>query len=91
MLTGSDWTTIAELPKGSASGLGLPGGSATPAAGSGSSSSNLLGNITLGTPVSGAWGNGTLIETNLLSVLLVDDGRVFLGPVTPELLERAAS
>jgi outer membrane lipoprotein-sorting protein len=87
--TGADWTTVAELPAGSAPGLGAVG--ATPAAGaSGSLTSGALGSIRLGTPVSGTWGKGTLIETNLVSVLALEDGRVFVGAVTPELLEQRA-
>jgi hypothetical protein len=43
------------------------------------------------TPVSGSYGSGHLIETSLLTVLLLDDGRVFAGAVTPAVLEQAAS
>lgn len=37
-------------------------------------------------PVSGAFGSGRLLSTALLSVLLTDDGRAFVGAVTPEAL-----
>ncbi|WP_155340232.1 LolA family protein [Acrocarpospora corrugata] len=41
-------------------------------------------------PVSGAWGNGRLIRTKLVSALLTDDGRLIAGAVTPEVLYEAA-
>jgi hypothetical protein len=43
------------------------------------------------TPVSGAYGSGRLLRTALVSVLLLDDGRVFVGAVTPATLEQAAT
>ncbi|GAA4628591.1 outer membrane lipoprotein carrier protein LolA [Actinoallomurus vinaceus] len=43
------------------------------------------------TPVSGSWGSGKLLRTKLVSVLLTDDGRVYVGAVTPDLLEQAAA
>jgi hypothetical protein len=38
------------------------------------------------TPVHGAWGSGWLLRTTLISVLITDDGRVLIGPVTPSVL-----
>jgi hypothetical protein len=43
------------------------------------------------TPVSGAYGSGRLLRTALVSVLMLDDGRVFVGAVTPTLLEQVAA
>ena len=43
------------------------------------------------TPVSGACGTGQLLKTKLVSVLLLDDGRLLVGAVTPALLEQAAA
>jgi outer membrane lipoprotein-sorting protein len=43
------------------------------------------------TPVTGAFGSGQLLRTPLLSVLLLDDGRAFVGAVEPALLEQAAA
>jgi outer membrane lipoprotein-sorting protein len=43
------------------------------------------------TPVSGSWGSGRLVRTKLVSALLTDDGRVYVGAVTPDLLEQAAA
>lgn len=42
-------------------------------------------------PVSGAYGSGRMLRTSLLSVLVLDDGRVFVGSVTPATLEQAAT
>jgi hypothetical protein len=86
---GHGWTTVV-----SASGLpalaadGLPQG----AGGSTSQSTAALGALVrAATPVSGTYGSGRIIETSLLTVLLLDDGRVFAGAVTPAVLEQAAS
>jgi outer membrane lipoprotein-sorting protein len=43
------------------------------------------------TPVSGAWGSGRLLQTPLINVLLLNDGRIVAGAVTPAALEAAAS
>ncbi|HEY8472116.1 MAG TPA: sigma-E factor regulatory protein RseB domain-containing protein [Natronosporangium sp.] len=40
--------------------------------------------------VSGDWGSGHTISTALLSALITDDGRVLVGPVTPERLVEVA-
>ncbi|TDE28376.1 DUF2092 domain-containing protein [Nonomuraea mesophila] len=42
------------------------------------------------TPVSGPWGSGKLIKTKLVTALLTDDGRMLVGPVTPEEITKAA-
>jgi outer membrane lipoprotein-sorting protein len=73
-------------------------GSTSPGAGSGSSQlisggvngylSTLLGS---GKTVTGAFGSGKLYTTNVLTVLITDDGRVFLGPVTAGVLEADAA
>ncbi|MBE7189661.1 hypothetical protein [Jatrophihabitans endophyticus] len=43
------------------------------------------------TRVSGAWGSGRLLQTSLVSVLLLHDGRVFAGAVDPSELYAAAA
>ena len=43
------------------------------------------------TPVSGSYGTGQVLRTALLSVLLLDDGRMFVGAVAPTVLEQAAA
>ena len=40
--------------------------------------------------VSGPYSSGRLLETDLVSALLLDDGRLLLGAVTPDVLEQAA-
>jgi outer membrane lipoprotein-sorting protein len=42
-------------------------------------------------PVSGSFGSGRLLKTNLLSVLLLDNGKAFVGAVSPAMLEQAAA
>ena len=42
-------------------------------------------------PVQGAFGRGRLLRTPLVSALLTDDGRLYLGAVTPEALTAAAA
>ena len=85
---GHGWTTVVE-----ASGLpslvdGLPQGSGG-SSGSSTTALNLL--LKASTPVSGTYGSGRIIETSLLTVMLLDDGRVLAGAVTPAVLEQAAS
>jgi outer membrane lipoprotein-sorting protein len=41
--------------------------------------------------VSGSWGSGHLLSGSLFSALVTDDGRVFIGLVTPEALYQAAA
>jgi outer membrane lipoprotein-sorting protein len=43
------------------------------------------------TPVHGDWGSGRVLRTKLFSVLLTDDGRVYAGAVTPDVLTQAAA
>jgi hypothetical protein len=42
------------------------------------------------TPVSGAWGSGRLLRTSLVSVLITNSGRMFVGAVQPSVLYAAA-
>jgi outer membrane lipoprotein-sorting protein len=44
-----------------------------------------------GTSVSGKFGSGKVYTTNIISVLITNDGRVFLGAVTPKVLEADAA
>jgi outer membrane lipoprotein-sorting protein len=50
--------------------------------------STLLGS---GKTVSGAFGTGKVYTTSVLTVLITDDGRIFLGPVTASVLEADAA
>ena len=40
---------------------------------------------------SGAFGSGRLLQTSLINVLLLNDGRVAVGAVTPSALEAAVA
>ncbi|MEU0093340.1 hypothetical protein [Kribbella sp. NPDC006257] len=41
--------------------------------------------------VSGSWGSGKILTTKMVSALITDDGRVFVGLVTPDTLQSAAT
>jgi len=41
--------------------------------------------------VQGSWGSGKILTTKMVSVLIADDGRVFVGLVSPDTLEAAAA
>jgi hypothetical protein len=43
------------------------------------------------TDVSGAFGSGRLVQGNLINVLLVEDGRIAVGAVSPRALEAAVA
>ena len=85
---GSGWLTVLDAPS---AGLTAPGGG--PASGkitagdSGAVLNALLGSAT---QVSGSWGTGRLLQTSLVSVLITDSGRVFVGAVQPSVLYAAA-
>jgi outer membrane lipoprotein-sorting protein len=51
---------------------------------------SMLGFLELLPSLSGDWGSGHAISTELFSVLVTDDGRVLIGAVTPERLAEAA-
>lgn len=59
-------------------------GTALPKAAAGGTEARLL--KSLGKPVAG----GRLVTSRLLNALVTDDGRVFVGAVTPQVLEQAA-
>ncbi len=73
-ITGSDWGQIATF----AADHG-------PATGSAQHQLNQLS-----TPVTGSFGTARLVQTNLLNALILPDGRVLAGFVTPSALESAA-
>jgi hypothetical protein len=58
---------------------------------SGGVSSYLSSFLNGGTAVSGKFGSGRVYQTDIVSVLVTDDGRVFLGAVTPKVLEADAN
>jgi hypothetical protein len=91
--TGSGWLTVFELPASALrslshaqpqqSGQGLQGASSA----EGQAAFGALLND--GTPVHGAWGSGSLIKTSLLSVLIANNGEVYIGAVVPSVLYAA--
>jgi outer membrane lipoprotein-sorting protein len=88
--TGSGWLTVLDLPS---AGLTAPSGSASAPGNGGSGDSAAVLNALLGsaTHVSGSWGSGRLLQTSLVSVLITDSGRMFVGAVQPSVLYAAAS
>ena len=81
---GSGWTSVAVI-RGAA-------GPPDAAGATGESTNAQLGALVQAAePVSGSYGSGRLLRTALVSALLLDDGRVLVGAVTPEVLEAAAS
>lgn len=77
-VVGSGWTQVGIL-------TGLP---STGSSGNGGS----LGSVREALPkVSGSWGSGRLLESDLLCAILTDDGRLVFGAVDPERLYEAAA
>jgi len=87
---GSGWLAVLEL---SSSGL-IPGqapGQAPAKGAPGESAAALNALIGSATTEHGAWGTGRLLRTSLISVLITDSGRTFVGAVQPSVLYAAAS
>jgi outer membrane lipoprotein-sorting protein len=83
---GKGWTSVVEL-----SAVNVPAGGRSGDE-RGSSLSEQLGALRAAmTPVSGAFGSGHVLRTKLVSVLLLDDGRAYVGAVAPQVLEQAAT
>jgi outer membrane lipoprotein-sorting protein len=83
---GKGWTAVVEL-----SGVSLPAGGGREHE-HGSAAAEQLSALTRAmTPVSGAFGSGHLLRTKLVTVLLLDDGRAFVGAVSPKFLEQVAA
>jgi outer membrane lipoprotein-sorting protein len=74
-VVGTGWTAVAVFPGESLGDL---------AGGSGLMIKSLQ-------VVSGSYGSGRLLQTRLLSVLSLDDGRLLVGAVPPSVLEEAAA
>jgi outer membrane lipoprotein-sorting protein len=105
-IIGKDWTSVAVLPAadvlpggalsrtaGAGSAAGVAGQAARSASGGGGaiSSSAMLGALLLAAhPVHGAWGSGKLLHTSLVS-MLITNGHVLIGAVTPQVLYAAAA
>lgn len=84
---GKGWTAVVEL-----SGVSTPFGANGSRDRSASPASEQLSALRSAmTPVHGAYGSGQVLRTKLVSVLLLDDGRMFVGAVKPAILEQAAA
>jgi outer membrane lipoprotein-sorting protein len=97
-IIGSGWTSVlaARLPDSSAkptagSGDAVPGMGAGAGAGTKSGMSALNGFISALPQVNGVWGSGRLLQSRLFSVLITDDGRVLVGAVSGDQLQKAAA
>ena len=90
---GSGWLTVLDLPSSALMPTQKTSGSGGPVSVNGGSgdSSALIGTL-LGsaTQVSGSWGSGRLLRTSLVTVLVTDNGRLFIGAVQPSVLYAAA-
>jgi outer membrane lipoprotein-sorting protein len=74
---GSGWMTVGVFPAAGLTG-GPAGGPAGPL-------------LRAATPVHGSWGSGRLLRTSLVSVLITNAGRAYIGAVQPSVLYAAAS
>jgi outer membrane lipoprotein-sorting protein len=84
---GKGWTAVVEL-----SGVSLAADVRGSGDGRSSSAAEQLSALRQAmTPVGGAFGSGQVLRTKLVCVLLLDDGRAFIGAVSPETLEQAAA
>jgi outer membrane lipoprotein-sorting protein len=101
---GENWLTVVELHGVDLNALAKAAGSGSNGGSSGRSdrgnangllngdiSSYLNTLLGAGKPVSGAFGSGKLYTTNFLSILVTNDGRLFVGSVTPSVLEADAA
>lgn len=89
VVVGEGWASVVVVP-GAAGALdaAATGGTSGGEDGEGDAISGaLLGAFQ---PVQGDFGSGRAFSSSLVSVLALDDGRVLMGAVTPETLERAA-
>ena len=90
-IIGHGWTAVVKA-SGLTALLGGPSqGSATSGWAGGSSTASLGVLLSGATPVSGSYGSGRVIQTSLITILILDNGTVFAGAVTPTVLEQAAS
>ncbi|MFE1148561.1 outer membrane lipoprotein carrier protein LolA [Streptomyces albidoflavus] len=79
---GKGWASVAELT--------FPKGEGLPSTGSGADAPAGLSLDSLGKKVKGDFGTGTLFSTRVVNALVTEDGRAFVGAVTPEKLMEVA-
>ncbi len=87
---GHDWLSVADLPSGMISPAKGASDSGSASIGSGDTSAVIGALLRSATPVSGSWGSGKLLRTSVMSILILDNGRMLAGPVTPNVLEQDA-
>jgi outer membrane lipoprotein-sorting protein len=100
---GSDWLTVLDMPSSALTSAASPGASSSSGTsssqvggpvsvngGSGDTAGVLNALLGSATPVHGAWGSGRLLRTSLVSVLITDSGRMYIGAVEPSVLYAAA-
>ncbi|MEW2547886.1 DUF2092 domain-containing protein [Streptomyces sp. NPDC047002] len=80
-VTGKGWTSVVELP-------GAAGHSAAKGSAEGGDAQSFLSS--LGTKVSGSFGQGTVFHTRLVNALVTEDGSVYAGAVSRQKLIEAA-
>lgn len=82
-VSGSGWGSV----------VVLPGVAARPAPGAGKRRRTTVAGVldAITTPVSGSWGSGRLLQTGLINALVLPDGDVAVGMVSPAGLEAAVS
>ena len=81
--TGTGWLTVLSAPTPTLTG--------TKNAGQNESGAVLHDLLAAATSVHGAWGSGKLLHTSLVSVLMTDSGRTYIGAVQPSVLYAAAA
>jgi outer membrane lipoprotein-sorting protein len=92
--TGSGWLTVLSVPSADFTPGKPPtksGGPVSLNGGVGDSGAVLNTLLAAAAPVHGAWGSGRLLRTSLVSVLITDAGRAYIGAVQPSVLYAAAS
>jgi hypothetical protein len=90
--SGSGWLTVIDLPSSGLTAAASPGGGPVSIGNaSGDSAAVLNALLRSATPVSGTWGRGRLLRTSLISALITDNGRMFVGAVQPSVLYTAAA
>jgi outer membrane lipoprotein-sorting protein len=92
--TGSGWLTVLELPSSSLtppSGSVGSGGPVSVYGGASDGGAVINALLAAATPVHGTWGSGRLLRTSLVSVLITNAGRTYIGAVQPSVLYAAAS
>jgi outer membrane lipoprotein-sorting protein len=83
---GQGWTSVVELKMPAAKNS-----TDKKNAGDSNQAAQLQAGLNILPKVSGAWGSGHLLSGSLFSALVTDDGRVFVGAVSPATLYQAAA